>query len=74
MSGYILPLPYPGRDADVETELKRLRKIEACARKLAETLNGGFVVCQRCGDQETTTDLDYARDLYAALGIKEAPK
>lgn len=41
---------------------------------MAETLNGGFVVCQYCGEQETTTDLDYARELYAALGMEEKQK
>jgi hypothetical protein len=51
-------------------EIERLRKIEKAARNVAETLNGGFVVCQRCGEQETTTDLDYAPELYAALGPK----
>ena len=56
---------------EAASEIERLHRIEVAARNVAETLNGGFVVCSRCGDQETTTDLDYARELYAALGIKE---
>lgn len=51
-------------------EIETLRKIEKAARDVAETLNGGFIRCQTCGDQETTTDVDYARELYAALGIE----
>lgn len=56
--------------ADDRAELERLRIIVAAARNVAETLNGGFLVCSRCGDQESTTRLDYARDLYAALGME----
>lgn len=51
--------------------LERLIRIEAYARDVAETLNGGFIVCRRCGDQESTTDIDFAPELYAALGMKE---
>jgi hypothetical protein len=60
-------------DACVE-EIERLQTVATAARNVAETLNGGFVVCGTCGDQETTTDLDYAPELYAALGIKMAEK
>jgi hypothetical protein len=52
-------------------EIERLRKIEKAARDVAETLNGGFVVCAGCGEQESTTDLDFARELYQALGVQE---
>lgn len=52
-------------------EIERLLKIEKAARNVAETLNGGFVVCQACGEQEATTDLDFARELYQALGVQE---
>lgn len=55
-------------------ELYRLRRIETAAQNIAETLNGGFVVCSRCGDQESTTQLDYARELYEALGMKMAKR
>jgi hypothetical protein len=54
-------------------EIERLRKVEAAARNVAETLNGGFIRCETCGDQETTTDIDFASDLYAALGIEQKP-
>jgi hypothetical protein len=50
-------------------ELARLRAIEAAARNVADTLNGGFVLCENCGEQESTTDMDYARELYAALEL-----
>lgn len=53
-------------------EIERLRRIEAAARDVANTLNGGFIRCPICGAQETTTDLDFAPDLYAALGIEQA--
>src|ERR1700734_3682195 len=59
---------------DAAAEIERLRRVEAAARNVAETLNGGFVVCGTCGDQETTTDLDYAPELYAALGIRMSEK
>jgi hypothetical protein len=54
-------------------EIERLRKIEDAARKVAITLNGGFIRCSTCGDQETTTDIDFADELYAALGMKVTP-
>lgn len=54
---------------EAANEIERLRKIEAAARNVAETLNGGFVACS-CGRQESTTDLDFASQLYAALGIE----
>lgn len=49
-------------------ELARLRKIEEAAILLSDSLLGGFVVCEGCGQQETTTDLDYAKELRIALG------
>lgn len=52
---------------EARAEIERLKRIEAAARNVANTLNGGFIVCQHCGEQETTTDMDYAQDLYAAL-------
>jgi hypothetical protein len=52
-------------------ELVRLCAIEAAARNVADTLNGGFIRCERCGEQETTTDIDYARELYAALQLPQ---
>lgn len=48
-------------------EILRLRRIEVAARDIANTLNGGFVVCQCCGDQETTSDIDYLKELNEAL-------
>lgn len=54
---------------DAAAEIERLRKIEVAARDFAVTLRGGFIVCQRCGGQETTADMDGAQELYAALGI-----
>jgi hypothetical protein len=53
-------------------ELIRLYAIEVAARNVADTLNGGFIRCERCGEQETTTDIDYARELYAALQLPQA--
>ena len=55
-------------------EIERLRKIETASRNVANTLNGGFVRCETCGSQETTTDTDFAYDLYAVLGIQPEPK
>lgn len=49
-------------------EIERLRKIEVAARDLSGSLEVGFVRCRRCGDQEDTTDLDFAPELRAALG------
>jgi len=49
-------------------EIERLRRIETAAKSVANTLNGGFIACP-CGRQESTTDIDFAGDLYAALGI-----
>jgi hypothetical protein len=51
-------------------EIERLRNVETAARNVADTLNGGFVRCETCGDQETTTDIDFAAELYAALGME----
>jgi hypothetical protein len=53
----------------LRVEIAELKKIEAAARMLSDSLNGGFVVCRRCGDQEDTTDLDFAADLREALKI-----
>lgn len=50
------------------SEIERLRRIETAAKSVANTLNGGFIACP-CGRQESTTDIDFAGDLYAALGI-----
>ncbi len=47
-------------------------ELAIASRNVAETLNGGFVRCGICNAQETTTDIDFAPDLYAALGIKQA--
>ena len=58
------------REIAYAAEIARLRRVELAARNVAETLNGGFVVCSRCADQETTTNLDYARELYAALEME----
>lgn len=55
---------------DAIEEIKRLRKIEVAATDLSLSLLGGFVVCECCGQQETTTDLDYAVELRRALGIE----
>lgn len=44
-----------------------LGRIEAAARMLSDSLNGGFVRCSRCGDQEDTTDMNYAAELREAL-------
>lgn len=57
--------------AEARDEIRRLRKIEAAARNVANTLNGGFVACP-CGRQESTTDLDFTDDLYAVLGVEKA--
>lgn len=54
-------------------EIERLSKVEAAARNVADTLNGGFIRCETCGDQETTTDVDFAAELYAALGVEKKP-
>lgn len=59
---------------EAAAEIERLRKIEDAARNVANTLNGGFIRCASCGDQEDTTDVDFANDLYAALGITAATK
>lgn len=48
-------------------ELDRLKKIEVAARDIENTITGGFVVCQKCGDQEDLTNIDFADDLRAAL-------
>lgn len=56
------------------TEIERLKRIEVAARNVANTLNGGFIVCQHCGEQETTTDMDYASELYAALAPAPIPQ
>lgn len=52
--------------------IERLITIESAARNVAGTLNGGFVRCERCGEQETTTDLDFSKELYAALAMLAA--
>lgn len=53
---------------DVERKCTRLQRIEAAAINLSDTLYGGFVVCSHCGEQETTTDIDGAKELRLALG------
>lgn len=55
----------------MQAENERLRKIEAAARNLSDCLDGGFVRCRRCGDQEDTTDLDFAPELREALRINQ---
>jgi hypothetical protein len=55
------------RGVVVEGEIDRLREIEVAARNVANTLKGGFIVCENCGEQEDTTGIDYARELYDAL-------
>jgi len=52
---------------DMWAEIQRLRKIEDAAEKLSASLSRGFVVCQRCGEQEPTADIDGAEDLRAIL-------
>jgi len=63
--------PFNARKKRIEwkaaDEIERLLKIEAAARDLSESLDGGFVRCRRCGDQEDTTDLDFAPQLREAL-------
>lgn len=54
-------------------EIERLSVIENAARALGNSINGGFVRCEHCGDQESTTDLDFADALFAALGIEPKP-
>jgi hypothetical protein len=58
-------------DAAIAAERERCVRIESAARLVAMTLNGGFISCD-CGRQESMTDIDFAADLYAALGITPA--
>lgn len=53
--------------AEVAGELERLEKIEAAAKNGSATLDGGFIRCETCGDQESTTDVDFAAELRATL-------
>lgn len=57
-------------EAIVREVVKAFTPIREAALDLAKSLNDGFVVCQRCGDQETTADLDFLPELNAALGLK----
>lgn len=52
-----------------EFEIKELVSVYRAARDVANTLNGGFVACP-CGRQESTTETDFAPELYKALGVE----
>src|SRR3990167_4158874 len=52
----------------LSTEADALQKaVIDAARDLSNSLNGGFVRCENCGDQEDTTDLDFAPQLRKSL-------
>jgi hypothetical protein len=53
--------------AQLEGEKARLQRVVDAAAQVNMTLKGGFVVCAHCGEQEDTTDMDYAPELDAAL-------
>lgn len=53
----------------LEWEINTMVEVYRAARKVARTLNGGFVRCENCGSQEDTTETDFAPELYEALGI-----
>ena len=50
---------------------ERIEAVVRAAHALSDSLNGGFVRCARCGDQEDTTDLDFAPELRQALAALE---
>lgn len=61
----------PGLLEEAADAIEWLQKIRLAAINVACTINGGFIACP-CGRQESTTDIDFAKELYEALGI--APK
>ena len=42
---------------------KLINEAELDIDKIIDELRGGFIICQRCGDQEQTSDLDVMSDL-----------
>lgn len=50
----------------------RVTAVIEAARLLSDSLDGGFVRCMRCGDQEDTSDLDFAPELRKALAELDA--
>ena len=42
---------------------KFINEAESEVNKIIKELSSGFIVCQRCGDQEETKDLDVMADL-----------
>lgn len=53
--------------AALKAQLSEAKAVIDSARELSDSLNGGFVRCERCGSQEDTTDLDFAGSLREAI-------
>ena len=72
LESQIMDSSFPKNDREwwAQREIERLRKIIIAARNLSDCLEGGFVVCENCGEQESTTDIDGAKELRVALGIE----
>lgn len=50
--------PAPPHPDTVEVSRAYLNAMEGCILRTVDQLQGGFVVCRRCGDQEDTATLD----------------
>lgn len=48
-------------------KITKLWAVAEAASNVSNTLNGGKCVCSRCGNENDTTDFDFADDLRAAL-------
>ena len=54
--------------AKLAARVADLLRIEQAAINLSTGLQGGFIRCENCGDQESTHDIDDAKELRIALG------
>lgn len=52
---------------DITNSADKLVALVKAAKMLSDSLESGFIVCQKCGDQEDTKNMDFADDVRNAL-------
>lgn len=58
-------------ESTARPEALEITNVLNTAKMLSDSLDGGFVRCTHCGEQEDTTDLDFAPQLREALARYE---
>ena len=72
-AGWLLPGPVTDNHTtqSVQSEIE-LAEVLKQARNVFVTFDGGFVICEHCGEQESMTDCDFVQALGHALKAYDA--